>query len=350
MSKLGNKYKIGIFAVAAFAILVLGLVSLGTFKYFRKTYSFMTAVASSIQGLEKGAKVKIKGVTIGSVEKLQLGPDMKLIYIYMKFDPEAFSRVSTAKNDLLGLDEAETLHLFSSRIREFVSQGMRCQLQYGDITGTLFIDIAYVAPSDAPPEDFVLPKDHPPYIPAVPPVTIGSIISDVQKATRNIARIDIDKISCDIETILDKANKLMDEKEIKTILEKINSISGNIDQLTLRVNEVFDKERMETMGRNIETSLNNFNSTLVSIEKLSEEARLEIKDSKLPETSEKARSLMENAEESVKKLSSLRGELKRSMEDLSLTLTSARDLLDSIEKNPNALIYGKAGAPLVPPE
>ena len=83
MSNIGNKYKVGVFAIVAFAILILGLISLGTFKYFRTTYSFMTAVSTSVQGLEKGAKVKIKGVTIGSVDKIQLGPEMKVTYIYI---------------------------------------------------------------------------------------------------------------------------------------------------------------------------------------------------------------------------------------------------------------------------
>ena len=112
MSNIGNKYKVGVFAVVAFAILILGLVSLGTLKYFRTTWDFMTVVSASVQGLEKGAKVKIKGVTIGSVEKIQLGPEMKVTYIYMKFDPEAFSKVASLKYNLVGLSSQEMRALF----------------------------------------------------------------------------------------------------------------------------------------------------------------------------------------------------------------------------------------------
>lgn len=65
MSNVGNKYKVGVLVIIAFTLLLLSLLSLGVVKYFRKTFEFYTIVESSVQGLEKGAKVKIKGVPVG---------------------------------------------------------------------------------------------------------------------------------------------------------------------------------------------------------------------------------------------------------------------------------------------
>ncbi|HPN85127.1 MAG TPA: MlaD family protein, partial [Victivallales bacterium] len=65
---------------------VISLISLGMLKYFRESYEFFTIVESSVQGLEKGAKVKLKGVTIGQVSKIQLASD-RSVHIYMSFDP-----------------------------------------------------------------------------------------------------------------------------------------------------------------------------------------------------------------------------------------------------------------------
>ena len=77
MSNKGNKYKVGILVFISFLALILSLLSLGITKYFRKTYAFMTVVNTSVQGLERGAKVKFKGVTVGQVKQIQLDSESK---------------------------------------------------------------------------------------------------------------------------------------------------------------------------------------------------------------------------------------------------------------------------------
>lgn len=350
MSNIGNKYKVGVFAIVAFTILILGLVSLGTFKYFRTTYPFMTVVSASVQGLEKGAKVKIKGVTIGSVVKIQLGPEMKVTYIYMKFDPDAFEKVATVKSSFIGLTHEESISLFEERISELVREGLRCQLGYGDITGSLFVDIADFDEKVYPPGNFELPEEHPPYIPAVPTVTIGSIITEVSKVTQNLAQVNLKEIADDLKLFIQKSNKILDEKEFKKIITQVQSISENMNALVLRVSDVLDKKRLEDITSNIEKTFNKINSTLDSIEKLSEETKSEVKNSKFADTTEKARSLIDSSEATLKNLNSLKADLKTSIDEFNETLRSAKDLFDYLERNPNSVLTGNPEKPVVNPE
>ena len=350
MSNIGNKYKVGVFAVVAFAILILGLVSLGTLKYFRTTWDFMTVVSASVQGLEKGAKVKIKGVTIGSVEKIQLGPEMKVTYIYMKFDPEAFSKVASLKYNLVGLSSQEMRALFGKRMAECVQEGLRCQLGYGDITGTLFIDIAYFDPKQYPPRDFELPAEHPPYIPAVPTVTIGSIITEVSAVTKNLAQVDLKGLSDDLKTFINKSNKILDETEFKKIFGQVDSISENLNALIIKANDVLDKKRVEEITDNINTTFRKIDSTLDSIQKLSEQTKSEIKDSKLADTTEKARNLIDTSEATVKNLNLLKADLKGSIDEFNVTLQSAKELFDYLQRNPGSVLSGNPEKPVVNPE
>ena len=350
MSNIGNKYKVGVFAIVAFAILILGLISLGTLKYFRTTYDFMTAVSASVQGLEKGAKVKIKGVTIGSVDKIQLGPEMKVTYIYMKFDPETFEKVASAKFKKTDLSPLEYRDLFRKRLAEFVDQGFRCQLGYGDITGTLFVDIAFFDPKQYPPRDFELPAEHPPYIPAVPTVTIGSIITEVSAVTKNLAQVDLKGLSDDLKIFINKSNKILDEAEFKKIFGQVDSISENLNTLIAKANDVLDKKRVEEITDNINTTFKKIDSTLDSIQKLSEQTRSEIKDSKLADTTEKARNLIDTSETTVKNLNSLKADLKSSIDEFNMTLQSAKELFDYLERNPSSVLSGNPEKPVVNPE
>ena len=354
MSNLGNKYKVGVFAVTAFVILIIGLVSLGTFKYFRQTYDFMTVVTASVQGLEKGAKVKIKGVTIGSVAKVQLSPDMGQIYIYMKFDRDAFARATSKKlikdSDLKHMSRQQVLDVFSESMSEHVRKGLRCQLMYGDITGNLFVELAMFDPDKNPPQDMDLPEGHPPYVPSLPTVTIGNIMDEIHRATENIAQMDLKKVSEQMNAFLEKANSILNEQDFRKIVKEVESISSNLAELILTVKDVLDKKRLEEMTQNVQKTFDNFNSTLDAIEKLADDTSSELKNTKLAETSEKARNLLDSSNNAVKNLDSLRAELRNDMNDLKNTLKSAKDLLDYLERNPSSLISGKPDKPVVEPE
>jgi ABC-type transporter Mla subunit MlaD len=307
-----------------------------------------------VQGLEKGAKVKIKGVTIGSVAKVQLSPDMGQIYIYMKFDRDAFAKATSKRviqdSELKHMSRQQVLEVFSENMSEHVKRGLRCQLMYGDITGNLFVELAMFDPDKNPPREFDLPEGHPPYVPSIPTVTIGNIMDEIHRATENIAQMDLKKVSDQLNSFLEKANNILNEKDFRKIIKEVESISSNLDELILRVKDVLDKKRMEEMTQNIQKTFDNFNSTLDAIGKLAQESSSELKDAKLAETSEKARTLLDNSNATVKKLDALRAELKNDMNDLKSTLKSAKDLLDYLERNPSSLISGKPDKPVVEPE
>ncbi len=352
MSNIGNKYKVGVLAIAAFALLVIGLVALGSFRYFKQAYGFMTIVTASVQGLEKGAKVKIKGVTVGSVSKIQLSPDMKQIYIFMKFDSDSFSKAAATPQvpGFKAMPRAEALEIFNEKVSEYVEKGLRCQLQYGDITGSMYVDLAMFDPKDYPPRDFDLPEEHPAYVPSIPSVTIGNIIDEIHHATQNVAKMDLQKISDQLNLFLEKANSLLNDDEIRKIIKDVQSISANLDQLVVRVNDVLDKKRLEEMTDSVQKTFKNFNDTLDAVERLSEDARSELRNAKLAETSDKARTLLDNSNTMVRNIDDLRAELRRSMDDMQESIRSAKELVDYLERNPSSLISGKPDRPVVEPK
>jgi paraquat-inducible protein B len=63
---------IGAFVIGAVALVVIAVISLGSGKFFRKTYEFVLYFQGSVNGLNVGAPVKYKGVEIGSVTDILL--------------------------------------------------------------------------------------------------------------------------------------------------------------------------------------------------------------------------------------------------------------------------------------
>ena len=340
MSNVGNKYKVGFLVLTGLAILIIGLLALGAFKGLRKTYAFCTVVSSSVQGLDKGAKVKFKGVAIGEVTKIKImgGSGRNFILICMKFDPEAFSQSFDKKLDY---KQSDFSALFTSTIEGNVERGLRCKLQYASISGDLYIEIDYADPMANPPMDVVMPEEAPPvYIPSAESSSIAAVIAESQKTIANIGRIDFARLANKTERFLDTANDLFTDKRIAKTLEQSVEITNNIKELTGTLNSEINSESVRKLTKDVQSVFDNLNATLV-------ELKSTMKDAKVQETVEKARTLMDSSDRFVKKAETLREELSQSISKLDSALDAARLLLDLLERNPDAILRGKSSKPVV---
>ena len=79
MRKAPSPQAVGAFVVGAIVIAISLVVVLGSGRLFSNAYPFVVYFRQSVTGLQSGAPVKFKGVTIGSVRSVQLslqdGPD-----------------------------------------------------------------------------------------------------------------------------------------------------------------------------------------------------------------------------------------------------------------------------------
>ena len=79
MKKGPSPQAVGMFVVGALVIAISLVVALGSGRLFARTYPFVVYFHQSVAGLQRGAPVKFKGVTVGSVRSIQLslmqGPD-----------------------------------------------------------------------------------------------------------------------------------------------------------------------------------------------------------------------------------------------------------------------------------
>lgn len=63
---------IGLFVIGAVALLLGAIAVFGSGNLFRKTYPFVSYFDGSVAGLDPGAAVKLRGVTIGQVREIRL--------------------------------------------------------------------------------------------------------------------------------------------------------------------------------------------------------------------------------------------------------------------------------------
>src|SRR5215468_1726100 len=70
MSKKANPTAVGLFLVVGLALAVVGVLIFSAGSLFRKQQKFIVYFNASLKGLEPGAPVKFRGVTVGKVQDI----------------------------------------------------------------------------------------------------------------------------------------------------------------------------------------------------------------------------------------------------------------------------------------
>ena len=180
-------------------------------------------------------------------------------------------------------------------------------------------------------------------MPSVESASISAVIAASQKTMANIGKIDFERLAGKVDNFLDSANSLLGDKRVGKTLDRAVEIADNVKELSDTLKAELNRENIKKLSDQVQTTFNNLNSTLTQL-------RDSANGANIPETSAKARDLMESADRLVKKAESLRGELSESVAKLNATLDSARLLFDLLEKDPDSVIRGKVARPIVEPE
>jgi len=321
MSKKANKYKLGFFVVIVFILLCVLLIILGTFDMFKPTIDCLTVVDYSVQGLSVGAKVKCKGVQVGEVTKIKLYHG-NTVFIYMEIYPEALNFLNY---------KSSQLDKYKGFIEKQIKGGLRCQLRYEGITGNLYEEIEFYNPLDLPTIKTHIPEMDSEllYIPSIEPVLVGSIMNRVDSSLAKLTGPN--GIFSEIDHTLKKVNTFLDGSQITNLLNQIEAISKNINELSHSFKETLTKDKVEGL-------LKQFSQTLYDIKKVSSTIKREFDDSKIPQTTAAARNLMNTSVV----------ELHNAIDNFNSTAKSMQYLIESMNNEPDAIIWGTDKKKVVP--
>jgi paraquat-inducible protein B len=272
----------------------------------------------SIRGLSLGAPVEIMGVKVGEVVSTKLIFNEKvqkfLIPVLVSIEPERLAGMVSGQGKVLEsedlkqklqyeIENGEIALLFQTD--KLVESGFRAQLKTGNLlTGQLYIDLDYHP--DAPPAKIVKEGNYPVF-PTVP--------------------APLERMSQRVDKILKKIEAL----PLNEMGQSINSILQKIDNIPIT-----------EMGNNLNTSLEALTQTLNELKVLSGNIN--------GETMPKVNEVLGGLETTINGINSAYGpdstfnhNARAVTDELSLTLRSLRSLLEYLEKDPDALIFGKRG-------
>jgi phospholipid/cholesterol/gamma-HCH transport system substrate-binding protein/paraquat-inducible protein B len=134
-----NYFKIGLFTLAALAVMAAGIMYFGLSSAFTPTLSCDTYFSYSVQGLSTGSSVNFRGFKVGQVESLSLARDgskdggrqaVRIKFILFPKD--------ICGSDCLEEEEAKAFLL------DEIKRGLRVQLSFQGISGVSYLSLDYL--------------------------------------------------------------------------------------------------------------------------------------------------------------------------------------------------------------
>lgn len=247
---------------------------------------FLVRFDGSVEGLAAGAPVLMRGLQIGVVKSVRLEINLDTseveIPVVLEIQPQRAALIGTF-SESPGRERAARM----------VEHGLRAQLQSGNLlTGSLQVGLDFFP--DAPKAELTF-EDGLPLIPTVPS-DIQQLKAEATKFVQNLARAPISQLVVDLRTTVQNVDQVLATKEVQQ----------GVPELVEKLNELLTTARG---------------------------------------TLDRADTMISDAGGLIGSDSPLRYDLVRMIEELTRTARSLRVLADFLERNPNALIFGKEDAP-----
>lgn len=316
-----NPTALGLFLVIGLAFAVGGLILFSSGGLFHTRVKYIVYFDSSLAGLNPGAPVKFRGVTVGKVEDV-------LIRHNQAEDDYAMPVIIGIDKNLAQSKSDTNLQIPSEeRMNVLISRGLRARLDAESlVTGGLYVGLDFI--SDAPPPVYHQVKPEYQEVPTVP--------SDVQQLWANLKHLDLAGLSAKLNTLLDRVDSKV--KELDVI-----QINSNLTNLLGSANQFITAPDLTNAVRSARRALDDA-QTLVKridgrVDSLADNANLTLADAQ--KTLTDLRGAIQRLSDMLGPDDAFRSDLTQALQQLGNASRAIADLAEFLQRNPDALLMGR---------
>lgn len=328
MSK-ANPAVIGAFVLSAVFLGIAAVLILGGGELRADKVAYVAYFDESLKGLEVGAPVTVKGVTVGSVKEIAIVADIDDLStktpVVFEVDRAGLIFVSDGVR-VSAPKEAK----IDQRTELLIERGMRAQLQTQSlVTGKKEIALDFHPDT---PVTLVGEEHEHPELPTIP--------SSGERLARTLHDIDVDGIADAILETFEGLRDLLEDPRIGRILDETEGAIGDFGKLARDLDESAVALTDDAQGaledargliRNVDEQVRPVTATF---NEAVEAARLAL---------EKASGALITAEKAIAEDSPLQQEVLIAIKEISGAARSVRMLAEYLERHPEAVLQGKGG-------
>ena len=317
------------------ALIALAVVLFGGAELFAARTKAVSYFPGNVKGLRVGANVLLQGVRIGFVTDIQLLGDVDTLDTLVRVDMELLPDQFRLTRGGMLLDDKDPL-VQQMTEQDLIDAGLRARLETESIvTGQLLVqleltpELAAVYRGAANARIWEIP-------------TVPSNVEQILEKFQNFARdfnkkIDIDKLLEDIQGIGAGLNQLANSEDLR------DSLAG--------ASHIINDEATQELPDDLQLAVKDLQRTLVDARRLVNNADAELGPlmdeirpviDRLDDALVAGEEALENASAQIKGDTQIAYQVGATMEELTATARALRILVDTLERNPEALLRGKS--------
>ena len=335
MSKQVSPALIGSFFLAALGLVIIAIFMFGGDSFFKKHHQFVLFfhTENNLNGLNVGAPVKLEGVQIGEVKEVALLVDEKTLEVVKPVVIELdYSNIINDDDDDTYDFESKEGEAHNKSTNNFIKKGLKAQLKTQSLlTGLLYIEFQFT-----PQDKLVMSGRNFRDLQELPTTTNATedLKREAQNVVNRIGELPLEKIVEDLAVNMHEIKVILTSQSLKENRQGVNQSIKEMEKLLVNLNDNFTPLML------------NLNGTMKDTRVVVQEFSREIKPvlSSLEKTLNKATELLSESQYAVRSfedLSSPEAPLWQALEALKEAAESTKNLTDTLERNPESIIYGK---------
>lgn len=314
---------VGAFILGALGVGILAILFFGGMRWFAKSSDVVVFFSELVAGLDVGAPVTFNGARIGSVKSLvirvSVGTLTARIPVVLEIDPAQV----TWEDGSLGTNTVDYGRL--------IKVGLRAQLALQSlITGQLRVDLKFLpdtpaqrgGASEGLPEIPTVPSDLGQLRNELAGLHLQQLSESAQRALTALARV-ADHLDAELGPVIKDVHETLvaATQTLHTANEAIHRVQPEVSTALEDLDQLLVEARRQVSGRGGELS-----RTLVTINRAARAAE----------------TLLGSLDGLAEPRSAFRGDLEAAVRDLAASASALRGFAQLLERNPNALLMGRA--------
>ena len=335
MAKRANPALVGGFIIGAVVLVVVAIVLLGSGQLFRRRHIYVLYFRSNVNGLRVDAPVKFHGVEIGSVYRILLSltqlqysinsnnPTVMRVPVLIELDER---KIVSRGGQSLNLDDPQTL-------TRLINAGLRGQLALESLlTGVLYIELDM---HPGTPAHFVLPPNSTFREIPTQPTEFEQVQQGVTKVVAKLSQVDFPAVLSSMMQMTEAIRVLVQSPQLQQTIARLDRATKSLDAAAQSAQRMADTIRGEVgplsrslhgASENTAEAMRQARTALAAAQQAFIEAHAAFTQAKL---------VLDPA-------SPLTYQLNKTLEEITGAARSTRELADFLQRNPSALIRGRA--------
>lgn len=314
-----KSFAIGAFIVGAFLLVFIALLFFSGGQFFSTKERVIMYFDGSVQGLQIGAPIKLKGVVLGEINDIQIN-----------FQADGKPLVTAVTAELV----MKRIINKGSRVSddfftEAINNGLRAQLNFQSfLTGLLYVELDFFP--DTPAHFYRIQDDL---------YELPTVATDFEEISKNLQELNIKGLVSSLDSLAQQFNALVASGNIEKTLNSIDRAANSVEKNA----ESFGKD-MDKLNKNIAATSTELNQLLKTLNNQAPEIanNFNLNLVKLQQSLDQFSQAAQTINYTFSEDAPLANQLNQTLEEIGESARAFRSLSETLEQQPEAVWRGKA--------